>query len=576
MNGYIEETSTPDEVDSNDSTATEGPGNLNSKLYENIPEDVIEEIHKRGRDQCSLTEKQDIQNIALDFGYDTLKALHKSDPISCQLIIDSLGNEVLYSKQQGVVDKEHPEIMENEFVLIIVTTAQERLFRERMNRTRLLTMSVDSTHGISGSDYHATTLVNIDNENLGFPDAVCISSKVNEQILTLYFNKIKEKFGILYANIFMSDGIPIFRNAWRKVMGSSSINKCFTCSFYVEKAWKKKIEAIPDADQESKITIYSICRTLLEVKDEQKFWATARAFMINLEQSGYTGFKNYFETSYLHENRITMWAKCYNRFYRTRVACYKKANNHIVALQKVLNVFFDRKKGKRLDKCILGILKLIDSRVSNRRIDPIRKRICGSNLARSVKEIDNGVFSVQSNNYENSQYLVKRFINCNNCKERCILCNACSHMYICECEDYNKTNLCKHVNAVTMYLNAVKKVEKKVEPKKPVDYGNEDDIIMDEVFEAVITEEVSVLEDTDEVKIQKINSILDIQDQITMQLSDKDIPHHIYLTIKKQLKQVKETLDKSSLDASCDNQEKENRFLNKRVPNRENVSLQLI
>ena len=34
------------------------------------------------------------------YDYDTLKILHKSDPISCQLIIESLDKEVLYSKQQ--------------------------------------------------------------------------------------------------------------------------------------------------------------------------------------------------------------------------------------------------------------------------------------------------------------------------------------------------------------------------------------------------------------------------------------------------------------------------------------------
>ncbi|CAL4117920.1 unnamed protein product, partial [Meganyctiphanes norvegica] len=539
-----------------------------AKLYENIPEDVIEEIHKKSRDQNSLTENQDVQNIALDFGYDTLKALHKSDPISCQLIIESLGKEVLYSKQQGVVDKEHPEIMENEFVLIIMTTAQEKLFRERITRTRLLTMSVDSTHGTSGTDYHATTLVNIDKENLGFPDAVCISSKVNEQILTLFFNKVKEKFGTLYANIFMSDGIPIFRNAWKKVMGSSSINNCFACSFYVEKAWRKKIETILNANQESKITIYSICRALLEIKDEQKFWATARAFMTNLEQCEFTGFKNYFETSYLHKNRVTMWATCF------RIGIPLNTNNHLETLQKILKyVFLDWKKGKRLDKCILGILKLIDSRVSNRKIDPIKKRICGSTLARSVKEIDSGVFSVQSNNYEKNQYLVKRSINCTNCKERCILCNACSHMYICECEDY-KSNLCKHVNAVTMYLNAVKKVEKKVEPIKPVVSENRDEIIVEELSDSVIMEVVSDSEDIGELKIQKINKILDIQDEITMQLSDKDFPYHIYSTIEKQLKQVKETLDISSVNSSSDIQENRNKLLNKN-PRRENFWLQL-
>lgn len=47
----------------------------------------------------------------------------------------------------------------------------------------------------------------------GCPVAYCFSNPMDEPIFKLFFNKIKEKVGVIETYVFMSDDAPTFYNA---------------------------------------------------------------------------------------------------------------------------------------------------------------------------------------------------------------------------------------------------------------------------------------------------------------------------------------------------------------------------
>lgn len=61
------------------------------------------------------------------------------------------------------------------------------------------------------------------NLDVDVPVAHCFSNRIDKFIFKLFFNKLKEKVGVIFTQVFMSDDTPAFYNAWAEIMSPVSV-----------------------------------------------------------------------------------------------------------------------------------------------------------------------------------------------------------------------------------------------------------------------------------------------------------------------------------------------------------------
>ncbi|KAK3881797.1 hypothetical protein Pcinc_013793 [Petrolisthes cinctipes] len=104
-----------------------------------------------GGSRASILEKQDILNVARDYGLHQIQSRHPEDSISVRFIVQELkeANELLFFKDQGVIDSENPNIDKKELALGFMKQGQEFWFLNHLTNTETLQVCMDSTHCIS-------------------------------------------------------------------------------------------------------------------------------------------------------------------------------------------------------------------------------------------------------------------------------------------------------------------------------------------------------------------------------------------------------------------------------------------
>lgn len=143
---------------------------------------------------------------------------HSSDAISVEswvIEMQRVGDCILFYKPQGIVLKEHPQLKEEDFILIIMTPAQCEILKKFGSDC----ICIDGTHGLNNYNFELHTLLIIDDIREGFPCAFLISNRSDTYAFSLFFNELKIKTGIITPEIFMSDLAESYFNAWLQVMG---------------------------------------------------------------------------------------------------------------------------------------------------------------------------------------------------------------------------------------------------------------------------------------------------------------------------------------------------------------------
>ncbi|KAK3872281.1 hypothetical protein Pcinc_022631 [Petrolisthes cinctipes] len=104
-----------------------------------------------GGSRASILEKQDILDVARDYGLHQIQSRHPEDSISVRFIVQELkeANELLFFKDQGVIDSENPNIDKKELALGFMKQGQEFWFLNHLTNTETLQVCMDSTHCIS-------------------------------------------------------------------------------------------------------------------------------------------------------------------------------------------------------------------------------------------------------------------------------------------------------------------------------------------------------------------------------------------------------------------------------------------
>ncbi|CAL4090716.1 unnamed protein product, partial [Meganyctiphanes norvegica] len=468
------------------------------KITKDVPKmKIIEDIRNYGANNRSkIITSQDIDNVARDYNLHNLEIPYDGcEFFSTEFLLQEKGNDILFFKNRGEKCEKYPELKKEDFVLVISTKMQRKIFSQHIADNHKLVISMDATHGISSSGFQATTLMHIDDLHHGFPDAMCISSTVNEKIISCFLNEVKSIFGELTAYIFMSDDDGTFRNAWRNVMGLRSILFCLICVFHVERSWIRKINSTQGLDSATKSYIIRTCKDLLyNIRDMETFWITVRELLAILDMKEQIGLIEYFTKYYLKEERVVMWARY------CRIGIHIHTNNHIESFHCILkHKFFFGKKIKRLDKCLIAIFKFLDDRVYKRLTDLVKHKNCNLSVIKShaesltltVTEVGEGHFVVTS---EYRQILVQSKDNCTDCRDRCNICQVCLHMYICPCYT-NSKEICKHIHAVHSYVSARDREYFVVK-----DANKEIDMIMAELYSPYMSQKDVISKELEKIK----------------------------------------------------------------------------
>lgn len=200
-------------------------------------------------------------------------------------------------------------------------------------------------------------------------------------------------------------------------------------------------------------------RTVLEQTDETLFDDCLRGFLKRLSLSTKTAsFKKYFEREWA--SRKEQWAYCF------RVGLGINTNMFVEAFHKVFKYqYLKGKTNKRLDNCLLNLLKYVRDKTFDRlikltkgkvttRINIIQERHLRSLTLStgSVKAEGPNTWTVLGEDGRSSYKVSKLLDACNerqNCQLKCQECNICVHMYVCNCPDsLIATTICKHIHLV--------------------------------------------------------------------------------------------------------------------------------
>lgn len=195
---------------------------LASKIVAKIPfDEILNEVRDSISDETlkriHLLNRQDLYNIEKSFNLTASSVRHQNDAISVEAWINQMHQEetVLFYKPQGIDLQDQPKLKSEDFVLIIMTPAQQKFLQKYGTDC----ICLDGTHGLNGYDFELTTLMVLDDLREGFPAAFLISNRCDKDVMLIFFSNILLRVGVIRTNVFMSDLADSYFNAWIEVMG---------------------------------------------------------------------------------------------------------------------------------------------------------------------------------------------------------------------------------------------------------------------------------------------------------------------------------------------------------------------
>ncbi len=435
---------------------------LAAKIQQGVPRDrILSDIRERVTDEKlsreHLLERKDLSNIQRAFGLKDYQR-HQNDLDSVLAWITEWkgspdANPILFHKFQGET-LEGYDLAKDDIMIVIQSPFQRSMLRKLGPNG----VCCDSTHGTNGYDFLLTTILVVDEFGEGFPAAWCVSNHEDFTTMCTFFSEIKKNTGTISSSWFMSDIAPQFYNAWVGVMNDCPRPLKLLCTWHVDRAISQELrKKIGDMQTESEV--YKMFRTVLEQTDETLFDDCLRGFLNRLTLSTKLApFKKYFEKEWAP--RKQQWAYCF------RVGLGINTNMFVEAFHKVFKYqYLKGKTNKRLDNCLLNLLKYVRDKTFDRlikltkgkvtaRINIIQERHLRSlSLSSgSVKTEDSNTWTVLAEDGKSTYNVSKLLETCadqQNCQLKCQECRICVHMYVCNCPDsLITTTICKHIHLV--------------------------------------------------------------------------------------------------------------------------------
>ena len=340
------------------------------KLSEGV---TIERVLDDVRDTISsdlnrlhLLTRKDILNIERAFSLRSIEK-HKDDATSVAILVEELNQSdkespVLLYKQQGKCLQEHKFLNKSDFVLILQTPYQAFMLKEFGNNV----ICIDSTFKTTGYDFTLVTIL-VDEFGEGYPVAWCLTSREDQEIVSLFFETIKNKIGMVTPQWIMTDDADQFFNSWKSVFSEDP--QKLLCTWHVDRAWRGALSS-KVVDKDLRCQVYHSLRIVAEEPDERLF----NQMLTNLEQQLQEHTDTRYFGDYLHTYytaRKEQWAMCY------RKKAGINTNMHVESFHRLLKyVYMKGKVNKRVDKCLHLLLKIARDKAYERLIKSEKGKNC--------------------------------------------------------------------------------------------------------------------------------------------------------------------------------------------------------
>ncbi|KAF8770304.1 hypothetical protein HNY73_017850 [Argiope bruennichi] len=350
---------------------------------------------------------------------------------------------VLLYKQEALGTKSE------DFTLIIMSEFQKNLLMVSAKQVVCLD---------TFSQYHKercffTVLLIMDEQDIAFPVAFCLSKKMDKSIILQFFSSIKSYTGPLSCSYFMSNDDKIYYETWQEVMQDKPTWVWSIWSFEddVRKCMKSLLKDIPTRE-----ATYRLLRTIMECTSQPVFTTMLENFkksVLDNELSKHFGksFESYFGSN------AEMWAYCYRKDLKL------STNIYLEFLHKTLKYCFKMCSKQRLDKFVISLMKWLRFKMLDclfNILDEEKIELAKATIStyhnmsldidrESIVSVADQTWLVQSEN-ETDAYVTREFDSCPElCDLRCIDCDVCVHMYACTCvQSLIQANMCKHIHAV--------------------------------------------------------------------------------------------------------------------------------
>lgn len=417
---------------------------------------ILDKIRRTVRDsnleRVHLTTMQDLHNIAAAYNIGSGAVRHRNDALSVEAWVQDVNQSenpcVLFYKPQDTTSDLHPELKREDFVLIIMNSAQAKLLGKYGSDC----ICVDGTHGLNGYDFEVNTLLVLDDVRQGFPCAFLISNRSDSDVLSIFFNYVKSQVGPISPKVFMTDLAESYITAWARTMGTPEMR--LFCSWHVLRAWQTNI-VNKIKHEEKRKEVNNLLSALMRETDVSVFEKSFHKSLQKLHHDPATReFGTYFK-SYYGKN-VKCWAYCH------RLQAGLNTNMHLESMHKALKYLDgNTKQVKRLDKGISAMMSFVTAKLFDRLIVNIKGKVTSKmkDIRRRHKDgisknkqfiITKVGSSWEVLSLKSQEVYVVREKNAQcKCKLVCSDCKCCIHRYCCTCIDYSiKLNMCKHIHNV--------------------------------------------------------------------------------------------------------------------------------
>ncbi|XP_073987303.1 uncharacterized protein [Rhodnius prolixus] len=422
-------------------------------------DEILNDIKKHGDfnnfRKLNLVTRTDLHNIRRSFHlyHDTTVASNRDDLIGLDVWVkqhlEDDANCILFYKSEDVRSEDYPNLPNNFFFLAIMTKDQETVLLQR--QFTCTCMDVIQSNNISDRRFELVALSVIDNSRQEYPTAFLVTSKVNLESVEIFLTLIKNKVGLISANVFLSNMKDCCYDVWCKIMTTPNI-KYYT-SWNVSRRWRVALHKIISPEDES--LACKIVKELIEEKDKQLFYDKLRTASESLCSNKKTRRFGHFFKEEFYENAES-WARCFRTTFDLAV------DIQLERIHRTLKyLFLAVKTLKRLDKSVIEITKFVQDEFFSknkilteelrfakmREIDSRHRASLRLSLDNVVTE-EHGWVVVSKSRTFHKLIVCDISPNCN-CSLICAPCKVCIHRFCCSCNDSSVMwRMCKHIHLV--------------------------------------------------------------------------------------------------------------------------------
>lgn len=425
-------------------------GAVASKLLLGLPvSSVLHSVKKSNGSnlkRINFLARKDIQNIRKSFNIDlkdgkpviSSKINVNQFVIECSMYED---NPVLYSNIQ-----EFPKT--EDICLILMTKYQSEMLKEIGNNNII----VISSTSLNNCDFELITLFVIGKSWESFPAACMFTDKVHRRSYDLFFNKIKERIGIVAPNILITNCDEMYYEAWKSVMGE--VPYSYYNPIQIEVDWKLNLNRIvcneTDVTRIKRTWVYDSLKILQTNCDENEFVENLEDTMKVISSDA--DFKNFLEYFLEGYSDAKKWAECYRN---TANVPHKQ----LEVVGDMLTQYLNEDTETRFDVIFHSLIRFIRDETVNSILKTKTNRVFfkTENDARHVLIMENRLNgSIINENIWNVteeetglSHIVQKYLHKKCCNLICTTCGICLHCFSCSCVDFFIGNaMCVHIHYI--------------------------------------------------------------------------------------------------------------------------------